>query len=147
MGKILHDELNTIKDEHADIIGRVQGKGLLAAMLFVKKGTKEPDHPLAFAVVEKCIQTGVMLYAPLGPGGGTVKVNPPLIITPEPLMEGISVVAEAIRAARKELKRYRRDGGYPPARRPRTMNVWFIKMLSLLRIGTGGYKSGAYKPD
>ncbi len=105
MGKILHTELNKLKDEHADIIGRVQGKGLLAAMLFVKKGTKEPDHPLAFAVVEKCIQTGVMLYAPLGPGGGTVKVNPPLIITPEPLMEGISVVAEAIRAARKELKR------------------------------------------
>jgi len=27
------------------------------------------------------------------------------------------------------------------------MHVWFIKMLNLLRIGTGGYKTGAYKPD
>jgi 4-aminobutyrate aminotransferase/(S)-3-amino-2-methylpropionate transaminase len=105
MGKILHRELGRIGAEHADVIGRVQGKGLLAAMLFVKNGTKEPDHPLAFAVVEKCIQKGVMLYAPLGPGGGTVKINPPLVITEEPLLEGIEVVAEAIAGARKELKK------------------------------------------
>ena len=104
MGQILHRELGKIQKEHADIIGRVQGRGLLAAMLLVKRGTKDPDHPLAFAVVEKCIQRGVMLYAPLGPGGGTVKINPPLIISEEPLMEGLSVVGEAVRLARKELK-------------------------------------------
>lgn len=105
MGKIFHQELEKIQKDNPDIIGRVQGRGLLAAMLMVKKGTKEPDHPLAFSIVEKCIQKGVMLYAPLGPGGGTVKMNPPLVITNEALREGISVVSEAVKEAKDELRR------------------------------------------
>ena len=103
MGEIFHRELGKIQKEHAEVIGRVQGRGLLAAMLIVKAGTKEPNHDLAFAIVEKCIQKGLMLYAPLGPGGGTVKMNPPLIITEEPLLEGISALAEAVAEARKDL--------------------------------------------
>ncbi|MBN1572174.1 MAG: aspartate aminotransferase family protein [Deltaproteobacteria bacterium] len=96
MGDILHGELKKIKDKHPDFIGAVNGKGLLAAVLFSEKGVKTPNHDLAFSVVEKCIQKGLMLYAPLGPGGGTVKMNPPLIIEEEALMEGISAFSEAV---------------------------------------------------
>jgi hypothetical protein len=27
------------------------------------------------------------------------------------------------------------------------MRIWYVIMLNELRIGTGGYKTGAYKPD
>ena len=36
-----------------------------------------------------------MLFAPVGVGGGAIKINPPLIITEEAFREGLSVVAEA----------------------------------------------------
>ena len=96
LGEIFHRELNKIKDAHRDIIGAVMGKGLLAGILFRKAQTKEPDGEFAMKVVEKCIQKGLMVYAPLGPGGGTIKVNPPLIISEEAMLEGISVFAEAV---------------------------------------------------
>ncbi len=28
-----------------------------------------------------------------------------------------------------------------------SIHIWFVSMLNELRIGTGGYKTGAYKPD
>jgi len=74
-------------------------------MLFVEKGTKNPDHLLAFTIVEKCVQKGVMLYAPLGPGGGTIKINPPLVITEEALLEGLDVFAQALTEARAQLNK------------------------------------------
>ena len=96
MGEIFHRELNKIKDAHSAIIGAVNGKGLLAGVLFRKAGTKEPDGEIAFRVVEKCFQKGLMVYAPLGPGGGTVKINPPLIIAEDAMLEGVSVFQEAV---------------------------------------------------
>jgi 4-aminobutyrate aminotransferase-like enzyme len=105
MGEILHSRLQELKKANSDVIGTVNGKGLLAAMLFVEKGTKNPDHLLAFTIVEKCVQKGVMLYAPLGPGGGTIKINPPLVITEEALLEGLEVFADALKEARAELNK------------------------------------------
>lgn len=96
MGDILHGELKKVQDNHPDLIGAVNGRGLLAAVLFSEKGTKTPNHDLAFSVVEKCVQKGLMLYAPLGPGGGTVKMNPPLMIEEDALIEGLSVFSEAV---------------------------------------------------
>jgi 4-aminobutyrate aminotransferase-like enzyme len=100
MGEILHEELGGMRKDHPDVIGRVQGRGLVAALLMVKPNTKEPFHELAFRTVEHSVRKGLMLYAPLGPGGGTVKMNPPLMITEEALREGASVLAESIAQAR-----------------------------------------------
>ena len=96
LGEIFHRELNKIKDTYSDIIGAVKGKGLLAGILFRKAGTKQPDGEIAFKVVEKCFQKGLMVYAPLGPGGGTVKINPPLIIAEDAMLEGVLVFQEAV---------------------------------------------------
>jgi len=101
MGEIFHRELNKIKDANSDVIGAVNGKGLLAGILFTKANTKEPDGALAMKVVEKCVQKGLMVYSPLGPGGGTVKINPPLVIAEEALIEGLSVFQEAVEEAVK----------------------------------------------
>jgi 4-aminobutyrate aminotransferase-like enzyme len=101
LGEIFHRELNKIKDAYSDVIGAVKGKGLLAGILFRKAGTKEPNGELAFKVVEKCFQKALMVYAPLGPGGGTVKFNPPLIIAEDAMLEGVSVFQEAVEEALK----------------------------------------------
>ena len=39
-----------------------------------------------------------MLFAPVGVGGGAVKINPPLIITEDAFREGLGVVQEAVEA-------------------------------------------------
>jgi 4-aminobutyrate aminotransferase/(S)-3-amino-2-methylpropionate transaminase len=96
LGTLLHEQLNRIRVRFSSVIGKVSGRGLLAGILFRKRATKEPDGEIAFKVVEKCIQKGLMLYAPLGPGGATVKMNPPLIIPEETLMEGLSVFEESL---------------------------------------------------
>jgi 4-aminobutyrate aminotransferase-like enzyme len=39
-----------------------------------------------------------MLFAPVGVGGGAIKINPPLIITEDAFADGLGVVREAVRA-------------------------------------------------
>lgn len=102
-GMILHEELNRMMKKYPELIHAVKGKGLLAGIHFRKNGGKEFDSEAAFKIVQKCIHKGVMLYAPLGPGGATVKINPPLVITEDALREGLAVVEEAIQETVQEL--------------------------------------------
>jgi 4-aminobutyrate aminotransferase-like enzyme len=39
-----------------------------------------------------------MLFAPVGTGGGAIKINPPLTITNEAFREGLEVVSDAVKA-------------------------------------------------
>jgi 4-aminobutyrate aminotransferase-like enzyme len=77
-------------------IGKVAAVGLVAAIQFVVPGTTTPDHDTAWEVVRKCVESGVMLFAPVGVGGGAIKINPPLIITKDALLEGLGVVTDAV---------------------------------------------------
>jgi 4-aminobutyrate aminotransferase-like enzyme len=63
------------------------------AIQFVTPGTTVPDPEAAFEVVSKSIEQGVMLFAPVGVGGGAIKINPPLVITEAMLREGLEVIA------------------------------------------------------
>lgn len=78
-------------------IGKADAVGLVGALQFVTPGTTNPDHDTAWEVVRKCVESGVMLFAPVGVGGGAVKINPPLTITKEAFAEGLEVVAEAVK--------------------------------------------------
>jgi len=71
----------------------------------VKGGTKEPDGDLAFAIVEKAFQKGLLLFAPVGFGGATVKISPPLTITPEAIRDGLGALCESFEEAATELNR------------------------------------------
>jgi 4-aminobutyrate aminotransferase/diaminobutyrate-pyruvate transaminase/4-aminobutyrate aminotransferase/(S)-3-amino-2-methylpropionate transaminase len=95
MGEILHSELKGMQKDHPQL-GRVDGKGLVAGVACVKPGTKEPDAPLAARIVEKCIEKGVLMFAPVGFGGGTVKICPPLVINEEAMRESLAVFREAV---------------------------------------------------
>lgn len=79
-------------------IGSVNGKGLVAALQVVKPRTTEPDNLLASRIVLRCVENGVMMFAPVGVGGGAIKVNPPLCITDEALQEGLDVLRDCVTA-------------------------------------------------
>ncbi len=99
VGEALHDRLCQLSRKQSDVIGPVMGKGLIAAVHFVKPGTKQPDADLAWDVVRRCIESGVLLFSPVGLGGGTIKINPPLLITEEAAMEGCKVLEGSLEAA------------------------------------------------
>jgi 4-aminobutyrate aminotransferase-like enzyme len=101
--KPLLDGLKKIQAKHPRVIGHVTAAGLVAGMQTVKPGTKEPDHDLAHRIIELCYQRGLLLFAPVGAWGQTVKIAPPLSITLEALEEGISVLEGATDDAVAEL--------------------------------------------
>jgi len=94
LGKVLHRELAKIQKKYPRRLGYVHGKGLVASLHMIKPGRKEPDVDLAFAVVERCVEKGLMMFSPVGVS--CVKIAPPLCITEAQLLEGCEVVNEAI---------------------------------------------------
>lgn len=94
MGELLHGRLAALQ-QVTPAIGHVAGKGLVAGISCVKPSTKEPDGDLAWNVVERCIEKGVLMFSPVGLGGGTVKISPPLVITAPAILESVAVLEEA----------------------------------------------------
>ncbi len=96
MGAILIPELHRIQQKYPEVLGCVQGKGLVAGIQVVKTGTKTPDSETAVKINVKCFQKGLLMFAPVGIGGECLKIAPPLTITEEALKESIQVFEEAI---------------------------------------------------
>jgi len=93
--KPLLEALKKIQAKHPQVIGHVTAKGLVGGMQTVKAGTKDPDHDLAHRIIELCYQRGLLLFAPVGAWGQTVKIAPPLCTPLDALLEGITVLEEA----------------------------------------------------
>jgi 4-aminobutyrate aminotransferase/diaminobutyrate-pyruvate transaminase/4-aminobutyrate aminotransferase/(S)-3-amino-2-methylpropionate transaminase len=94
LGAILHERLRALQSEFPQI-GDVAGKGLVAGVACVTPGKKDPDGDLAWDIVQRCIEKGVLMFSPVGFGGATVKISPPLVIHLAALLEGLSVLEEA----------------------------------------------------
>ncbi|MFC1544539.1 aspartate aminotransferase family protein [Gemmatimonadota bacterium] len=95
MGDVLLDGLTGLKAKYDSVIGAVHGKGLVAGVHVIKPGGIEPDHDLAWNVVNSCVEKGLLMFAPVGFGGGTVKICPPLVINRDQIEEGLAVLDEA----------------------------------------------------
>jgi 4-aminobutyrate aminotransferase-like enzyme len=95
LGPVLLDGLKKIQARHPDVVGHVTAHGLVAGLQTVKRGRKEPDHDLAHAIIERCMWKGLLLFAPVGAWGQTVKIAPPLTIPRAALEEGLAVLGEA----------------------------------------------------
>lgn len=93
---VLMPGLLEIQKKHRDVVGCVHGKGLVAGLQMVKPGTKDPDHDLAHRIIEKAFQRGLLFFAPVGVGGGCVKISPPLCITEPALRDGLKALDEAV---------------------------------------------------
>ena len=93
---VLKNALAAIAGKHPDIIGRTSAKGLVGGLQVVKPGTREPSHDLAFDIIERAFHKGLLLFAPVGAWGQTVKLAPPLCITKEALEEGLEILAGCV---------------------------------------------------
>lgn len=96
MGEIMVSEAVRIGQRFSKNVGAVHGRGLVASLHIVKPGGIEPDAPTASAIVRRCVEKGLMLFSPVGYGGASVKLSPPLVIHEEALREGIATLEEAI---------------------------------------------------
>lgn len=92
-GLILHSKLNQIMAEFPDLIERVLGKGMIAAVHF-KNEYGDPNSKIASAVVEECMRNGLLV---VHTGRESIKIGPPIVITDDALLEGLSVFKDAIR--------------------------------------------------
>ena len=97
--------LKRIQARHPDVVGHVTAKGLVGGMQIVKSGKKEPNHDLAHSIIERCYQKGLLLFAPVGAWGQTVKIAPPLTIPLDALEEGLVVLSQATDEAVTALSR------------------------------------------
>ena len=90
-GKILLKALNEIKDNNPHSIEKINGEGLIAAIIFKKnKNIKLKLREL----VEKCMSEGLLIVYT---GRESVKIGPPLTISRDALLEGIKILENNIR--------------------------------------------------
>ncbi len=96
MGKLLIPEIRRLQQKYPDVLGCVQGKGLVAGIQVVKPGTREPNPELALKINVACFQKGLLMFAPVGIAGECLKIAPPLTISAAALKESIGVFEESI---------------------------------------------------
>lgn len=96
LGRILMPELERIQRKHPQVLGCLHGRGLVAGLQVVKPGTKIPDPDTAVRINHLCFQRGLLMFAPVGFGGHTLKISPPLTITEAALRESLAVFEQAV---------------------------------------------------
>ena len=99
VGELLQQQLSEIRNQFSEVIGAHHGRGLVGGLHVVKPGSEIPYGQLAMRTVRRAIEKGLMLFAPVGFGGATIKVCPPLVISKDAILEGAEVLRESIEAA------------------------------------------------
>jgi len=94
LGRILHDDLRRLAAEFSHHISSVQGRGLLAAILFNSPRDGRPLTTLCDRIAERCMQRGLLV---VHTGRESIKIAPPLCIALEALHEGLTVLKQTIR--------------------------------------------------
>jgi len=97
LGQRLHARLRELGAAHGEIAG-VFGKGLVAGVVLARPDGS-PDAATAFDVVRRSVESGLLLFAPVGFGGGTIKICPPLMISSQALEESLGVFTQALTAS------------------------------------------------
>jgi 4-aminobutyrate aminotransferase-like enzyme len=98
VGGVLHRQLCALASRTPQI-GHVDGKGLVAGAACILPGTKEPDGALAWDVVRRTVEKGVLMFSPVGYGGATIKICPPLVITEAAILDSFAALEEAFAEA------------------------------------------------
>jgi 4-aminobutyrate aminotransferase/(S)-3-amino-2-methylpropionate transaminase len=93
---VIRQRLEMLAQE-VDVIAEVRGRGAMMAIELVQAGTLEPAPQLAKAVAARCHSQGVLLLV-CGTFANVIRLLPPLVISEELLVEGLDVLAEALRS-------------------------------------------------
>lgn len=105
LGAYCCDRFLQLKARYSENIGAVHGAGLVWGIHIIDTETGQPNGALAQKIVMDCFEKGLLLFAPVGPGGATVKVCPPLIISEAALDDGFDVFEECCIQAFSNLDR------------------------------------------
>jgi 4-aminobutyrate aminotransferase/(S)-3-amino-2-methylpropionate transaminase len=97
IGSVLLGRLNALRTADSRI-GDVRGRGAMVAIELVDPATGEPDAKLTAEVAAYAHANGVVLLT-CGTYGNVIRFLPPLTISDELLVEGLSVIAEGLRRA------------------------------------------------
>ena len=92
-GNVLHNELNKLKERFPEDIQQINGKGLIAAIIFSSKYKQAQHAQMVSEITEKCFQKGLLV---VHTGRESIKIGPPLTITQEAIVEGVNVILEAM---------------------------------------------------
>lgn len=92
-GDLLFASLQRLRARFPHHISDVLGKGLIAAVLFKNPKTEQADGMFTSKVAELCMQKGLLV---VHTGRESIKIGPPLTIPDEALLEGITVLEQAI---------------------------------------------------
>jgi len=92
-GSLFRDALESIQKQYPDRISWVLGSGMIMAILFQDPVTHKADGAFASRIAERCMQKGLLV---VHTGRESIKLGPPLTITDDALLEGISVLSESI---------------------------------------------------
>ena len=95
---VVREKLEPLAQE-LDVIAEVRGRRAMMAIELVRPGTLEPAPELARAVAAQCHSRGVLLLV-CGTFGNVIRLLPPLVIGEDLLLEGLDVLAEALRSPR-----------------------------------------------
>lgn len=93
-GRLLHSKLNDLLTEFPTDVNLINGKGLIAAVIFKDKYKNEPEKFKISKIAEKCFQKGLLV---VHTGRESIKIGPPLTITDDAIIEGVEVLHEAMR--------------------------------------------------
>lgn len=100
MGQVFADGLAEIAREFQPWVGGCRGRGMVHAIdLVTSPGGREPNHALAMSIVETCFRSGLLIFAPVGFGGGSLKLCPPLVMDADAIREGLGVLRAAFARA------------------------------------------------
>lgn len=99
LGRILHQRLETMRSRFPKHLAYVQGRGLLAALIFLSPDG-QPLSSLCDRICELCLQRGLLV---VHTGRESIKLAPPLIINEKAMIEGLSVLESAIEDAIEEV--------------------------------------------
>ena len=101
VGRAMLSRLREMQERHR-IIGDVRGKGLLLGVELVKDRTSKElvSRDFTKALFQECLRRGLlgMVYSPV------IRLNPPLNISEETALEGLSLFEEALTATAREWK-------------------------------------------
>ena len=92
LGLKFHEELQKIRMQFPSSISSVEGRGLLAALIFIDSNGV-PLSKLCDRISELCLQRGLLV---VHTGRESIKLAPPLCITEEAMLEGIGVFRQSI---------------------------------------------------
>ena len=92
-GKVLHEELRKLMGSFPDQIQQINGRGMIAAIIFNARFAGPGNATEISLIAEKCFQKGLLV---VHTGRESIKIGPPLTISPDALIEGVSVIREAM---------------------------------------------------